>query len=62
MLLIEICWLSDRVVDSGKMAICQSHEYSEVMLGASQTVAEICRNIGLYHGSGLTRCTHGYEE
>ena len=31
MLLIEICWLSDRVVESGKMGFCQSREYSEIV-------------------------------
>ena len=62
MLLIEICWLSDRVVESGKMGICRSRKYSEVMLGASQYMAEICRNIGLYHGSGLTGCTYGCDK
>ena len=32
------------------------------VLGAIQYMAEICRNIGLYHGSGLTGCTHGCEK
>ena len=62
MLLIEICWLSDRDVETGKMGICRSCEYREVMLEVSQYMAEICGNMGLYHGSGLTGCMHGCQK
>ena len=62
MLLIQICWLSDRVVESGKMGICRSREHSELILGASQYVAENCRNIGLYHHLGLTGYMYGCEK
>ena len=57
-----MCRLLDRVVESGKMGICWSWEYRKVMLGASQYMAEICWNIGLHHGSGLTGCTYGCEK